>query len=78
MLDVFEQAMAAPAAVIVAARKKVIAMLSELAADTYRGISGREKEKFQAGYHSAFRETENVEEEFIRLMKESLKEKLHK
>ena len=43
MLDVFEQAMAAPAAVIVAARKKVIAMLAELAADTYRGISGRGK-----------------------------------
>ena len=76
MLEVFEQAMAAPAAVIVAARKKVIAMLSELAADTYRGISGRETEEFQAGYHSAFRETENVEEEFIRLMRENREEDL--
>ena len=76
MLEVFEQAMAAPAAVIVAARKKVIAMLAELAAETYRGISGREKEEFQAGYHSAFRETENVEEEFIRLMRENREEDL--
>ena len=76
MLEVFEQAMAAPAAVIVAARKKVIAMLAELAAGTYRGISGREKEEFQAGYHSAFRETENVEEEFIRLMRENREEDL--
>ena len=76
MLEVFEQAMAAPAGVIVAARKKVIALLSELAADTYRGISGREKEEFQAGYHSAFRETENVEEEFIRLMRENREEDL--
>ena len=76
MLEVFEQAMAAPAAVIVAARKKVIAMLAKLAAETYRGISGREKEEFQAGYHSAFRETENVEEEFIRLMRENREEDL--
>ena len=76
MLEVFEQAMAAPAAVIVAARKKVIAMLAELAAETYRGISGREKEEFQAGYHSAFRETENVKEEFIRLMRENREEDL--
>ena len=76
MLEVFEQAMAAPAAVIVASRKKVIAMLSELAAETYRGISGRENEEFQAGYHSAFRETENVEEEFIRLMRENREEDL--
>ena len=76
MLEVFEQAMASPAAVIVAARKKVISMLSELAAETYRGISGRENEEFQAGYHSAFRETENVEEEFIRLMRENREEDL--
>ncbi len=71
MLDVFEQAMASPAAVIVAARKKVIAMLAGLAAETYRGISGREEEEFQAGYHSAFRDSENVEEDFVRILKEN-------
>ena len=76
MLDVFEQAMAAPAAVIVAARKKVIAMLAELAADTYRGISGKDGEKFQASYHSAFRDSENVEEDFMRILKEDREEDL--
>ena len=76
MLDVFEQAMAAPAAVIVAARKKVIGMLSELASDTYRGISGREEEEFRAGYHSAFRDSENVEESFLSLMRENREEDL--
>ena len=76
MLDVFEQAMAAPAAVIVAARKKVIAMLAELAADTYRGISGRDGEEFQASYHSAFRDSENVEEDFMRVLKENREEDL--
>lgn len=76
MLDVFEQAMAAPAAVIVAARKKVIAMLAELAADTYRGISGRDGEEFQAAYHSAFRDSENVEEDFMRVLKENREEDL--
>ena len=76
MLDVFEQAMAAPAAVIVAARKKVIAMLAELAADTYRGISGKDGEDFQAAYHSAFRDSENVEEDFMRILKEDREEDL--
>ena len=76
MLDVFEQAMAAPAAVIVAARKKVIAMLAELAADTYRGISGKDGEEFQASYHSAFRDSENVEEDFMRILKEDREEDL--
>jgi DNA replication and repair protein RecF len=76
MLDVFEQAMAVPAAVIVAARKKVIAMLAELAADTYRGISGRDGEEFQASYHSAFRDSENVEEDFMRILKEDREEDL--
>ena len=76
MLDVFEQAMASPAALIVAARKKVIAMLSGLAADTYRGISGKDEEEFQASYHSAFKDSENVEEDFIRIMKENREEDL--
>ena len=76
MLDVFEQAMASPAAIIVAARKKVIAMLSGLAADTYRGISGKNDEEFQASYHSAFKDSDNVEEDFIRIMKENREEDL--
>ena len=76
LLEVFEQAMAAPAAVIVAERKKVIALLSALASETYRSVSGREKEEFQASYHSAFRESENVAEDFVRLQRENREEDL--
>ena len=76
LLEVFEQAMAGPAAVIVAARRKVIALLSDLASETYRSISGREGEVFQASYHSAFRESENVEEDFMRLLRENREEDL--
>ena len=76
LLEVFEQAMASPAAVIVEERKRVVEMLSSLAAETYRGISGREEEAFQASYHSAFRESENVQEDFIRVMRENREEDL--
>jgi len=76
LLEVFEQAMAAPAAVIVAARKKVIGLLSVLSADTYRSVSGREAEEFQASYHSAFRESADVQEDFIRIMRENREEDL--
>ena len=76
MLEVFEQAMAAPAATIVAARKKVIDLLSALAAETYRSISGRDGEEFQASYHSAFRESGNVEEDFIKILRENREEDL--
>ena len=76
MLDVFEQAMAGPAAVIVAARIKVIGMLSGLAADTYRKISGRDGEEFQASYHSAFRESGNVQEDFMKTLRENREEDL--
>ncbi len=76
LLEVFEQAMAGPAAVIVEERKRVVEMLSSLAAETYRGISGREEEAFQASYHSAFRESENVQEDFIRVMRENREEDL--
>lgn len=76
LLDVFEQAMAAPAAAIVAARIRVIELLSSLAAETYRSISGRDGEEFQASYHSAFRESENVEQDFLRIMKENREEDL--
>ena len=76
LLDVFEQAMAAPAAAIVAARIRVIELLSSLAAETYRAISGREEEEFQASYHSAFRESGDVEGDFLKIMKENREEDL--
>ena len=76
MLDVFEQAMAAPASVIVSERKKVIELLSGLAASTYREISGREEEIFSLGYHSSFLESENIGEDFLRVLKNSREEDL--
>lgn len=76
LLEVFEQAMAGPAEVIVQERIRVVEMLSRLAAETYRGISGREEEEFQAGYHSAFRESGNVQEDFVRVMRENREEDL--
>ena len=76
MLEVFEQAMAGPAAAIVSERIRVVELLSRLAAETYRGISGREEEEFQASYHSAFRESANVQEDFIQVMRENREEDL--
>ncbi len=76
MLDVFEQAMAGPAKVIVSSRKKVIEILSSLAAETYREISGRDQEDFQASYHSAFLESEDPEETFLQLMRNNREEDL--
>ena len=76
LLEVFEQAMASPAEVIVQERIRVVELLSRLAAETYRGISGREEEEFQAGYHSAFRESGNVQEDFVRVMRENREEDL--
>ena len=76
LLDVFEQAMAGPAAVIVAARKKAVELLSSLAAETYRSVSGREEEEFRAAYHSAFLDCEKTEEEFVRVLRENREEDL--
>ena len=71
VLEVFEQAMAAPAAVIISERKKIIDLLSVLSAETYRSISGLEQEDFRIGYHSSLREEESVEEAFCRQLSES-------
>ena len=46
MLDVFEQAISGPAAIIVQTRKKVVDLISAAASETYREISGRENEIF--------------------------------
>ena len=76
MLDVFEQAMAGPAAVIVAERKRTIDLLSGLSAETYRSVSGLEDEEFRIGYHSSLREADNIEEAFCRQMAESREDDL--
>ena len=74
MLDVFEQAMAAPVSVIIAERKKIVEMLSDLASSTYREISGRDEEIFSVGYHSSFFESENIQEDFIHSLKKNREE----
>ena len=74
MLDVFEQAMAAPVSVIIAERKKIVEMLSDLASSTYREISGRDEEIFSVGYHSSFLESENIQEDYIYALKNNREE----
>ena len=71
LLDVFEQAMSAPAAAIVSERKRIISVLSDLAADTYRNISGLEQEEFRISYHSSLKDEESPEQAFCRQMKEN-------
>ena len=76
MLDVFEQTMAVPVSVIIMERKKIVGMLSDLASSTYREISGRDEEKFSVSYHSSFLESGNIEEDFIRTLKNNREEDL--
>jgi len=71
MLEVFEQAMAAPAAAIVAERKRIVHLLSGMAAETYRNISGLDTEDFRIGYHSSLKDEEAPEEAFRRALAES-------
>ena len=71
LLPDFEQAMAGPAAAIVAGRIKIVELLSELGAETYRNISGLEQEEFRISYHSSLKDAENTEEAFIAQMAEN-------
>ena len=76
MLDVFEQTMAVPVSVIIVERKKIVGLLSDLASSTYREISGRDEETFSVSYHSSFLESGNIEEDFIRTLKNNREEDL--
>ena len=76
LLEVFEQAMAGPAAAIVAGRKKIVEVLAGLAGETYESISGSGREVFQVSYHSALRDEENPEEAFLRMQRENREEDL--
>jgi len=76
MLDVFEQTMAVPVSVIIMERKKIVGILSDLASSTYREISGRDEETFSVSYHSSFLESGNIEEDFIRTLKNNREEDL--
>ena len=71
LLPDFERAMAGPAAAIVAGRKKTVELLSELGAETYRNISGLDREEFRVSYHSSMQDAENPEEVFLNQMEEN-------
>lgn len=71
LLPDFERAMAGPAAAIVAGRMKIVELLSDLGAETYRNISGLDREEFRVSYHSSLREAENPEEAFLAQMVEN-------
>ena len=70
VLSAFEQAMAGPAAVIFRERRRITGLLSDIAADTYRRISGTEEE-FRLAYHCSVREEDNPEENLCRLLREN-------
>ncbi len=74
MLDVFEHAMAVPAAVIVRERSRIVDVLSPLAAETYRNISGMDQEDFRIGYHSALQDEPDIEQALCAQMREGREE----
>ena len=71
LLPDFERAMAGPAAAIVAGRKKIVELLSDFGAETYRNISGLDREEFRVSYHSSMQDAENPEEAFLNQMEEN-------
>lgn len=73
LLDAFEQAMAEPCRVIIPLRRKVIGEVAEMAAETYRAISGREGERFSMRYECCA-EVEALEETVLRRLRESRRE----
>ena len=70
ILSAFEEAMSAPAAVIIRERRRITALLSEIAADTYQRISDTD-EQFRMSYHSTVKEDAEIEETLCRLWKEN-------
>lgn len=70
VLSAFEEAMAGPAAVIFRERRYIVGMLSEIAGETYRRISGTEEE-FRLSYHCSLKEEENLEETLCRLLRDN-------
>ena len=70
MLSAFEEAMAEPAAVIIRERRKIVSLLSEIAAETYRRISDTE-EAFRLSYHSSVKEENDIAETLCRILREN-------
>ena len=70
ILSAFEETMAEPAAVIIRERRKIISLLSEIAADTYQRISDT-SEIFRITYHSSVKEENDIAETLCRLFREN-------
>ena len=70
MLSAFEETMAAPAAVIIRERRRIVSLLSECARETYQRVSDTD-EVFRLAYHSSVKEETEIEEVFCRLLREN-------
>ena len=70
VLSAFEETMAAPSAVIIRERRRITALLSDIARDTYQRISDTD-EVFRLTYHSSVKEETEIEETFCRLLREN-------
>jgi len=70
MLSVFEEAMAQAASGIILKRRETVRILSDLASETYRRISGTD-EAFSVHYKSTVRVEENIFEALCRMYRES-------
>ena len=70
ILSAFEETMAEPAAVIIRERRKIIALLSEIATETYQRISDTD-EVFKLAYHSSVKEENDIAETLCCLFREN-------
>ena len=70
ILSAFEETMAEPAAVIIRERRKIVSLLSGIAAETYRRISDKD-EAFRIAYHSSVKEEDGIAETLCRLFREN-------
>ncbi|MBR5961571.1 MAG: DNA replication/repair protein RecF [Clostridia bacterium] len=70
MLSAFEETMAAPAAVIIRERRRIVSLLSESARDTYQRVSDTD-ELFRLAYHTSVKEETEIEEVLCRLFREN-------
>ena len=61
--------MAGPAAVIIRERRKIVSILSDIAAETYQRISDTD-EVFRLSYHSSVKEETEIEETLCRLFRD--------
>lgn len=69
LLDVFEQAMANAAAVIIPRRSQIMTSLSALGEEKYAAISGRPEEPFRLHYDCCLAQQENVAIQLVALLK---------